>query len=71
MSAFVSAVIVAAGGSVRMGIADSKQFIPLRTLSARLSPPLTSFETLLKPLKKSSVLLRRLLIRVRQLSELP
>ena len=27
MSAFVSAVIVAAGGSVRMGIADSKQFI--------------------------------------------
>lgn len=29
MSAFVSAVIVAAGGSVRMGIADSKQFIPL------------------------------------------
>lgn len=26
MSAFVSAVIVAAGGSVRMGIADSKQF---------------------------------------------
>ena len=29
MSAYVSAVIVAAGGSVRMGIADSKQFIPL------------------------------------------
>ena len=29
MSAFVSAVIVAAGGSLRMGIADSKQFIPL------------------------------------------
>ena len=29
MSAFVSAVIVAAGGSVRMGIADRKQFIPL------------------------------------------
>lgn len=29
MSAFVSAIIVAAGGSVRMGIADSKQFIPL------------------------------------------
>ena len=29
MSAFVSAVIVAAGGSARMGIADSKQFIPL------------------------------------------
>lgn len=29
MSAFVSAVIVAAGGSVRMGTADSKQFIPL------------------------------------------
>lgn len=29
MSNFVSAIIVAAGGSVRMGIADSKQFIPL------------------------------------------
>jgi 2-C-methyl-D-erythritol 4-phosphate cytidylyltransferase len=29
MSTFVSAIIVAAGGSVRMGIADSKQFIPL------------------------------------------
>ncbi len=29
MAAYVSAVIVAAGGSVRMGIADSKQFIPL------------------------------------------
>lgn len=29
MSAYVSAVIVAAGDSVRMGIADSKQFIPL------------------------------------------
>ena len=29
MANFVSAVIVAAGGSVRMGIADSKQFIPL------------------------------------------
>ncbi len=29
MTAFVSAVIVAAGGSVRMNIADSKQFIPL------------------------------------------
>lgn len=29
MSSFVSAIIVAAGGSVRMGIADSKQFIPL------------------------------------------
>lgn len=29
MSAFVSAIIVAAGGSVRMGIADSKQFVPL------------------------------------------
>ena len=26
---YVSAIIVAAGGSVRMGIADSKQFIPL------------------------------------------
>ena len=29
MSAFVSAIIVAAGGSKRMGTADSKQFIPL------------------------------------------
>lgn len=29
MSAFVSAIIVAAGGSTRMGTADSKQFIPL------------------------------------------
>ena len=29
MSAFVSAVIVAAGGSVRMGSGDSKQFLPL------------------------------------------
>lgn len=29
MAKFVSAVIVAAGGSVRMGIEDSKQFIPL------------------------------------------
>lgn len=29
MAAFVSAIIVAAGGSVRMGTADSKQFIPL------------------------------------------
>lgn len=29
MSTFVSAIIVAAGGSVRMGVADSKQFIPL------------------------------------------
>ncbi|HBM98540.1 MAG TPA: 2-C-methyl-D-erythritol 4-phosphate cytidylyltransferase [Ruminococcus sp.] len=29
MDNFVSAIIVAAGGSVRMGIADSKQFIPL------------------------------------------
>ncbi|MCH5297655.1 MAG: 2-C-methyl-D-erythritol 4-phosphate cytidylyltransferase [Ruminococcus sp.] len=29
MTSFVSAIIVAAGGSVRMGIADSKQFIPL------------------------------------------
>lgn len=29
MSAFVSAIIVAAGGSVRMGIADSKQFVSL------------------------------------------
>ena len=29
MTNYVSAIIVAAGGSVRMGIADSKQFIPL------------------------------------------
>ena len=29
MKNFVSAIIVAAGGSVRMGIADSKQFLPL------------------------------------------
>ena len=29
MSAFVSAIIVAAGGSTRMGTVDSKQFIPL------------------------------------------
>lgn len=29
MAAYVSAIIVAAGGSIRMGIADSKQFIPL------------------------------------------
>lgn len=29
MSAFVSAVIVAAGGSVRMGTGESKQFLPL------------------------------------------
>ena len=29
MSAFVSAIIVAAGGSTRMGTAGSKQFIPL------------------------------------------
>lgn len=29
MSEYVTAVIVAAGGSVRMGIEDSKQFIPL------------------------------------------
>ncbi len=29
MSAFVSAIIVAAGGSTRMGTADSKQFVPL------------------------------------------
>ena len=29
MSAFVSAIIVAAGGSTRMGTADSKQFLPL------------------------------------------
>lgn len=29
MSAYVSAIVVAAGGSVRMGTGDSKQFIPL------------------------------------------
>ena len=29
MSAFVSAIIVAAGGSTRMGTSDSKQFVPL------------------------------------------
>lgn len=29
MAAYVSAIIVAAGGSIRMGISDSKQFIPL------------------------------------------
>ncbi len=29
MSAFVTAIIVAAGGSTRMGTADSKQFLPL------------------------------------------
>ena len=29
MSAFISAIIVAAGGSTRMGTVDSKQFIPL------------------------------------------
>ena len=29
MSAFVSAIIVAAGGSTRMGSSDSKQFIAL------------------------------------------
>ena len=131
MSAFVSAVIVAAGGSVRMGIADSKQFIPLlsrpaieytlkafqkchlikeivivcreqdndrinkiielngfskvsklvkggdsRADSVRAvkTPNTMLFMTVqdrLLPLKKLSVLLRRLLIRVRQLSELP
>ena len=44
MSAYVSAIIVAAGGSVRMGIADSKQFIPL------LSRP--AFEYTLKAFQK-------------------
>ena len=39
MSAFVSAVIVAAGGSVRMGIADSKQFIPLLCHDLQLNTP--------------------------------
>ena len=29
MSAFVSAILVAAGGSTRMGTSDSKQFIEL------------------------------------------
>lgn len=48
MSAFVSAVIVAAGGSVRMGIADSKQFIPL------LSRP--AIEYTLKAFQKSHLI---------------
>lgn len=48
MSAFVSAVIVAAGGSVRMGIADSKQFIPL------LSHP--AIEYTLKAFQKSHLI---------------
>ena len=43
MSAFVSAIIVAAGGSVRMGIADSKQFIPLRSRPA-IEYTLTAFQ---------------------------
>lgn len=34
MASFVSAIIVAAGGSIRMGIADSKQFIPLLGMPA-------------------------------------
>lgn len=46
MSAYVSAIIVAAGGSVRMGIADSKQFIQL------LSHP--AIEYTLKAFQKSS-----------------
>ncbi len=37
MSAFVSAVIVAAGGSVRMEIAHSKQFIPLLSPDLQLN----------------------------------
>lgn len=48
MSAFVSAVIVAAGGSVRMGIADSKQFITL------LSRP--AIEYTLKAFQKSHLI---------------
>ena len=43
MSAFVSAIIVAAGGSVRMGIADSKQFIPLLSRPA-IEYTLTAFQ---------------------------
>lgn len=44
MAAYVSAVIVAAGGSVRMGIADSKQFIPLLSHPA-IEYTLRAFQT--------------------------
>lgn len=43
MSSYVSAIIVAAGGSVRMGIADSKQFIPLLSHPA-IEYTLTAFQ---------------------------
>ena len=43
MSAYVSAIIVAAGGSVRMGIADSKQIIPLLSHPA-IEYTLTAFQ---------------------------
>lgn len=44
MSAFVSAIIVAAGGSTRMGTADSKQFIPLLGKPA-IAYTLTAFQS--------------------------
>ena len=44
MSAFVSAIIVAAGGSTRMGISDSKQFIPLLGKPA-ISYTLSAFQS--------------------------
>ncbi len=43
MSQFVSAIIVAAGGSVRMGTEDSKQFLPLLGKPA-IQYTLTAFE---------------------------
>lgn len=43
MSAFVSAIIVAAGGSTRMGTTDNKQFIPLLGKPA-ISYTLRAFE---------------------------
>lgn len=43
MSAYVSAIIVAAGGSTRMGTADSKQFIPLLGKPA-ITYTLTAFQ---------------------------
>lgn len=44
MSAYVSAIIVAAGGSVRMGMGDSKQFIPLLKRPA-IEYTLSAFES--------------------------
>ena len=44
MSNFVSAIIVAAGGSTRMGISDSKQFIPLLGKPA-IAYTLTAFQS--------------------------